>query len=128
MSRGCELCNSSEFLTKGNLLTGIMQLRPQSASVPGRRRLEKLMTSRDAIKRRLKESDYHCMTADLWTRHWHSFLGVTVHYMDESFMWCSFVIACKEMTERHTHEVLARMLAEVRLCTCESTWSYLAHE
>lgn len=61
----------------------------------------------------LKQQDYICVTADVWTSHAQSYLGVTVHFIDEKYKRESYLLAFKEMKSRQTYDVLAQAMDEI---------------
>lgn len=62
------------------------------------------------LKELLAKQKYVCATTDVWTSHAQSYLGVTIHFIDDSFNRCSFLLGFKKMTKRQTYDVLARAL------------------
>lgn len=76
-----------------------------------------LTSSFDLMKQKLKEElakqCHLCLTTDIWTHRRRSFLGISVHYIDESFLRKSYILAFKRMKQRHTFDYLASCLKEV---------------
>ena len=62
------------------------------------------------VKATLETVERVCTTADadVWTASRRSYLGMTVHWIDCSTLkCCKAVIACAQITGRHTYDVLA---------------------
>uniref|UniRef100_A0A673B404 BED-type domain-containing protein n=1 Tax=Sphaeramia orbicularis TaxID=375764 RepID=A0A673B404_9TELE len=67
-----------------------------------------------SMKRTLTEElstlTHVCTTTDAWSANNRSFLGVTIHWIDEkSLSICSGALACRRIEGHHTHNVLAEM-------------------
>lgn len=77
-----------------------------------------LMTDLDAkyiqIKSKLihliHKTKYVCLTADGWTNKSRSFMGITIHMLDENLVRHSFLLAFRRMIGRHTFETIKDML------------------
>lgn len=55
-----------------------------------------------------------CTTADLWTAHNRSFLGMTCHWIEENTLERrSAALACARIKGRHTFDVLAAKISEI---------------
>ena len=53
-------------------------------------------------------------TAEVWTAHQRSYLGMTIHWIDdESLKRQKAAIACIRLTGRHTYNILAAKIEEV---------------
>lgn len=61
----------------------------------------------------ISKQKYVCTTADVWTSHAQSFLGVTVHFINSSFKRESYLLAFKQLVGRQTYDVLAKALDEI---------------
>lgn len=62
----------------------------------------------------LEKASTVCCTADCWTASNRSFLGVTVHFLDEqSLERRSAALACQRLSGRHTYDVIATALHAV---------------
>jgi len=81
-----------------------------------RRTMTKMLADRfnkrkEELQEELSAVDYVCTTADCWTSRRHSFIGVTVHWLDASTVarrgGC---LAVRELSGRHTYETLAKAL------------------
>lgn len=87
-------------------------------NVPSRYKVMQTLDSEyEKMKIRLKEllskQKYLCVTADVWTSHAQSYLGVTVHFVDESFNRRSFLLGFKKMKKRQTYDILAQALDDI---------------
>lgn len=69
--------------------------------------------NKQALKDILKEQDFLCVTADVWTSHAQSYLGVTVHFLNDSYQRESYLLAFKQMKTRQTYDVLAKTLNDI---------------
>lgn len=61
----------------------------------------------------LKQQEHLCVTADVWTSHAQSYLGVTVHFIDEDYKRQSFLLAFKQLIKRQTYDVLAKAMDDI---------------
>lgn len=62
----------------------------------------------------LAKQNYICTTTDAWSSNNRSFLGVSIHWIDEeSLQIRSGAVACRRIVGRHTYDVLAEMLDHV---------------
>lgn len=59
----------------------------------------------------LSKQSWFCLTMDIWSCKTRSFLGVSIHYIDdESFERKSFVLSCEDFPRPHTHQHIAERL------------------
>ena len=66
------------------------------------------------VKEALDRVDHISTTADVWTAHHRSYLGMTAHWIDHSsFKHQRAVNACVRMIGRHTYDVLAASIEEI---------------
>ena len=94
----------------------IAEMTSSSAELPNRKALAthldkayELMISK--IKGTLEAV---CRVADVWTGHNKSYLGMTVHWIDESsLMHQKAAIACTRVIGRHTYDVLAAKIEQI---------------
>ncbi|XP_025098315.1 uncharacterized protein LOC112566373 [Pomacea canaliculata] len=73
---------------------------------------EKMAELKKKIIGELENVEHVCITADCWTAHRRSFLGVTCHFL-EGYERKSFALACKRVKGSHTHDVLATQLNSI---------------
>ena len=59
--------------------------------------------------------DYMCTTQDLWTAAKRSWLGMTVHWLEEDLSRASCGLACEEVKESATYDVLAKYIHDVHV-------------
>lgn len=113
---------------------------PDNLSVGCRQALVNRMDQRfetmvELIKTILSTVDNVATTADCWTKHRRSFLGMTIHWINEATMQRqSAGLALRRVTGRHTGEVLAERIAQVhrefgisskvRRCTTDSASNF----
>jgi len=66
------------------------------------------------VKEALDRVDHISTTADVWTAHHKSYLGITAHWIDQkSLSRRKAAIACVRLTGRHTYDVLAANIEEI---------------
>ncbi len=66
------------------------------------------------LKQKLSTVETLCTTADCWSSRRRSFLGVTVHWIDESTLerkGCC--LAIRHITGRHTYDIIAKELEAI---------------
>jgi len=62
----------------------------------------------------LKHSDYISTTADIWSSHKRSFIGITAHYIDKSTLKrVSHVLTCQRFKHSHIGDKIAAEIANV---------------
>lgn len=63
----------------------------------------------------LAKQSYVCITTDVWTHPCRSYLGVSVHFIDEENIKLrkSYVLAFRRLKQRHTFDYLASCLNEI---------------
>lgn len=63
------------------------------------------------LEKTLSKQRWFCLTMDIWSCKNRSFLGVSIHYIDEqTFERNSFVLICQDFPSPHTHEHIAERL------------------
>lgn len=68
-----------------------------------------------AVVSHLSGVSYVATTADCWTAHQRSFIGVTCHWIDEkTFEKRSAALACQRLRGSHTFDVLAGAIDDIR--------------
>lgn len=66
------------------------------------------------LKTTFESLEYISTTADIWTSHNKSFLGMTAHWIDPStFVRGHAALACKRVRGRHTYDVIANEIEQV---------------
>uniref|UniRef100_A0A8C1V5X7 HAT C-terminal dimerisation domain-containing protein n=1 Tax=Cyprinus carpio TaxID=7962 RepID=A0A8C1V5X7_CYPCA len=66
------------------------------------------------LKKTFKSFFYISITADIWTSHNRSFLGMTAHWIDSSTSVRGHTaLACKRVRGRHTYDVIANEIEQV---------------
>lgn len=70
-----------------------------------------------SVKTKLKEliakQEYVCLTADVWSSRAQSYLGVTLHFLDDSFQRQSYALAFKELRYKQTYKELSKSLDDI---------------
>ncbi|XP_042069247.1 uncharacterized protein LOC121812104 isoform X1 [Haplochromis burtoni] len=66
------------------------------------------------LKETFESLEYISTTADIWTSHNKSFLGMTAHWIDPStFVRGHAALACKRVRGRHTYDVIGNEIEQV---------------
>ncbi|KAF2894271.1 hypothetical protein ILUMI_11903, partial [Ignelater luminosus] len=66
------------------------------------------------VKEELAKTKYVCTAADIWSAQNKSYLGVTVHFIDDkNFERKSFVLCCKPFKVFHSFDKIAGVINEV---------------
>lgn len=66
-----------------------------------------------ALKSILADQKFVCTTCDVWSSRTMSFLGITVHYLNERFIRKSYVLAFRFVIGRQSYDVLSKILTDV---------------
>lgn len=66
------------------------------------------------LKEKIAKAKYLCLTADVWTNKSRSFLGVSIHFFDDSLEKQSYLLAFRRVYGRHTYVVLADMILAIQ--------------
>ena len=74
---------------------------------------EKAKTIRSNVKTAMVEVQYVSTTTDCWSARRRSFIGVTAHWIDDVTLERA-ALACKRLKGRHTYDVLAEKLEDIR--------------
>ncbi|XP_055314626.1 uncharacterized protein LOC129575176 [Sitodiplosis mosellana] len=121
-----------DLVVDGNLSFNVAQLPSLQAlletvsgrkiMLPSRRKFmstlnEKFQSMKTGLKELLAQQLYLCITCDVWSSRGQSYLGVTVHFLDESLESNnhrqSHVLAFKRLFGRQTYIQLAQKLDEI---------------
>lgn len=73
----------------------------------------KFETMKSSLKATLGKQEFLCVTCDVWSSRGQSYLGVTVHFLNEAYERESFVLAFKRLYTRQTYMHLAQVLDEI---------------
>lgn len=68
---------------------------------------------KSTLKELLSKQKYLCCTADVWTSRAQSYLGVTVHFLNNAYKRESYVLAFKEMKYQQTYKELGQTLHDI---------------
>lgn len=106
------IIQSSSFSSLINLVAGRSIQIPSTTTFMNflKTRYEEMKTSLGQL---LSKRRYLCVTADVWSSRSQSYLGMTVHFLNESFERESFVLAFRQLTTRQTYAVLASEILKV---------------
>ena len=71
-------------------------------------------SSKAAVKSAMISVEFVATTADCWTAHWRSYLGVLIHWFCyNNFERKSAALACRRLTGIHTYDLLPDQLQDV---------------
>lgn len=118
-----------DFVVENNLAFNVTQspsLQQLLERVSGRRIVipsrKKVMSTLDdeyskmkvELKELLSEQKYICLTADVWSSRAQSYLGVTVHFINQTtFLRESYVLAFKQIYFKQTYNELGKAIQEI---------------
>lgn len=71
---------------------------------------ERFAEMKSTLKDILSHQKYLCITCDVWSSRAQSYLGVTVHFLNSSFVRESYVLAFKQLHRQQTYKELAQEL------------------
>lgn len=97
----------------------VNELSPGTVQLPDRKTLSSnIKQAYESMMKKIKETlegvDNVSTTADVWMAHHRSYLGMTVHWIDQkSLKRQKAAIACMRIIGRHTYDVLAAKSEEV---------------
>lgn len=66
-----------------------------------------------ALIKRLAAVEFVCTSLDIWTCRGKSYVGMTVHFIDNSLKRHSYLLAFKQLTKRHTYDYLAEIINSI---------------
>uniref|UniRef100_A0A8D0D640 BED-type domain-containing protein n=1 Tax=Sander lucioperca TaxID=283035 RepID=A0A8D0D640_SANLU len=67
-----------------------------------------------ALTETLQDVQTVCTTADIWTAHHRSFMGITCHWIEpETLDRKSAALACERIRGRHTYDVIAAKISQI---------------
>ena len=69
--------------------------------------------SKTALCLVLEKATHICTTADMWTAHKRSYLGMTAHWKGEDLKRRSACLAVRRVKGRHTFDVIASKINEI---------------
>lgn len=68
---------------------------------------------KEKLRETLSRQKYLCLTADAWSSRAQSYLGVTVHFLNDEYKRESYVLAFKQMLSKQTYKVLAKAMDDI---------------
>ncbi len=92
---------------------------PENLHLPSRRTLgrevnEMYVAHKQLLIDDLQNAKYVSITADLWSSHKRSFMGMTVHYLDSKTLHrISKILVCRRFTFSHTGDKIAALMMQV---------------
>lgn len=86
--------------------------------MPSRHRIKSKLNSefnqvKAVLIERLSKQNVVCITTDVWSSHAQSYLGATIHFINDSFERESYLIAFKRLYGRQTYDVLAKEINNI---------------
>lgn len=61
----------------------------------------------------LSKAEYFCTMADIWSSKHHSYMGVTVHWLDDDLKRHSRVLDCAHFENPHSHDRTAEIIGSI---------------
>lgn len=71
---------------------------------------EKYDLTKTKLKQLVTEQKYVCCTVDAWSSHAQSYLGMTIHFIDDKFERKSYLLAFKRLIGKQTYDVLGNQI------------------
>lgn len=87
-------------------------------TIPCRQTVSNEITSlyykwKNDLKTSFKTIKYVCQTADVWSTRTRSFMGITVHWIDEKLKRKSELLTCRRFPGAHNFDRIAKMIYEI---------------
>ncbi|CAH1645616.1 unnamed protein product [Spodoptera littoralis] len=89
-----------------------------NVKIPSRRCLRKKIAhyfyeQKCELKKQLETAKHLCTTTDIWSGKRRSFLGVTIHWIDQNLEWKSASIACRRFKGVHSFNRIKDLLLDI---------------
>jgi hypothetical protein len=102
---------------KASFIELVTELAP-SRTVPCRKTMSvRINTNYTAmlsdLKSVLSAVSHVCTTADIWSSHNRSYMGMTVHWIADAYIRKSATISCRRFTGAHTYDRIAEVISAV---------------
>lgn len=65
------------------------------------------------IKSELSDVEYVCTALDIWSSKKRSFIGVTVHWIEDDLSRASMALACQRFKKTHSYDRLSEIIQEI---------------
>lgn len=116
------------FVIDGNLSFNSVQLKSfqelletvsgRKIVIPTRHKFMQTLDSeyaktKEALIKTLSQQENLCITADAWSSRAQSYLGVTVHFINNDFIRESYALGFKQLDGKQTYKVLATALDSI---------------
>lgn len=75
--------------------------------------LKKYTLWKDSFVECLESIQFVCQTADIWSTRTKSYMGVTIHWIDENLHRQARVLACRRFPGIHSYDNIAKLLNEI---------------
>lgn len=80
----------------------------------GRRLVDLYEEKKQSLLEKLKDVKWTSLTADTWSAHRKSFMGVTLHYVEpRTLQMMSYALACRRFKGSHTAKAICMLLNEI---------------
>lgn len=114
-----------DFVVDGNMSFNVVQLKSfkelletvsgRKIVIPSRHKFMKTLDSeymdmKKALCEKLSQQKYLCITADVWSSRAQSYLGATVHFLNDNYERESYCLAFKQMFGKQTYKDLAKVM------------------
>ncbi|XP_024085116.1 uncharacterized protein LOC112127868 [Cimex lectularius] len=94
---------------------GILGLKIPSRKNVVRKAEVLFKNNNDNLRVSLKDVNFVCTSADIWSGKKRSFIGVTVHWINAKYTRQSAALACRRFKNSHTYDRIATLLEEIHL-------------
>lgn len=110
--------NTVEKPSFRNLIYGLLSTNEPEKFLPGRHALHteinnSYKTKKLKLKELLEKQTYICLTTDIWSCRNKSYLGMTVHFILDTFERQSYMLACRRILYNHTYKNIAVLMHNI---------------
>lgn len=87
----------------------------EKAKIPARQTVmldldSKFNKLKQKLIRKINNSNFVCLMADVWTNKARSFMGMSIHFLNDKLERELYLLAFRRLFGRHTYDVLAELI------------------